>query len=186
MRAARPGSAISRGSSAKPVRLSSIRSATIRCALLTRRGIPGAQVIKKSGSRRAHSQNRSDQPNAMRYPLGAIRNGCAKYSGFLGGCKGAALLDLTPSKDQKTRRALLPRGLGVISRAAELRPRPPPVVSALRRPFEIWRAQKPLQRPCRVIGDIGNKAALPVAAFWPRVGMNELDTGERAIGKPFH
>ena len=122
-------------------------------------------------------------------------------------CKGAAFLDLTPSKDQKTRRALLPRGLGVISRAAELRPRPPPVVSALRRPFEIWRAQKPLQRPCRVIGDIGdkadfaagpqqaselrdgrvlNKAALPVAAFWPRVGMNELDTGERAIGKPFH
>src|ERR1700733_13178750 len=103
----------------------------------------------------------------MRYPLGSVHNGCAKYSGFSGGCKGPwpppSTQELTPSEDQKTRRTLLPRCLGMVARPANLRPRPPPIIGALRRPFEIRRAQKPLQRPCRIIGNISDKAEFAAA-----------------------
>lgn len=99
------------------------------------------------------------------------------------------------------------RRLGVIARGNKLRPRLSPIIRALCRPVEVRRAQKTLQRPRGVIGDVGdeadfaaapheaselrdarilNKAPFPMPPLRPRIGVNKLDTGERMAGKPVH
>ena len=100
------------------------------------------------------------------------------------------------AKDQKTRLASFARGLGVIARAGEARPRLAPIVGTLRRPLEIPRMRKAPQRPRGIIRNIGyeaeftaaaqamrqsrdrfilHKSALPMPPLRPRIGMNEID-----------
>src|ERR1700692_2416330 len=61
-------------------------------------------------------------------------------------------------ENQKARRALFARGLGVVARVDEAGPRFSPIVGTLRRPFEIRRAQQALQGPGGIIGNIRHEA----------------------------
>src|SRR5215471_17419612 len=97
----------------------------------------------------------------------------------------------------------LARSLGVVTGAGKARPGIAPIIGALRHPLEIGRA--PLQRPGRVIRDIGDKTkfparakntrqlcdgfildepALPMPPLRPGIGMNEIDSTERRVGEP--
>lgn len=112
---------------------------------------------------------------------------------------------LNPAEYQKTRSALLACSLVVVTGAGEARPRIAPIVGALRHPLEMGRAHEPLQRPGRVIRDIGDKTkftaraqnarqlpdpcilnepALPMPPLRPGIRMNEIDPGERRIREP--
>ena len=100
------------------------------------------------------------------------------------------------AENQKARRPLLARSLGVIARRGKVGPCVAPIVGALRRPRKCGRAQETLQRPGGVVGNVGdeaqltaalqdagdlrdgrilNKAPLPMPTFRPGIGVNEID-----------
>src|SRR5580704_11549244 len=109
------------------------------------------------------------------------------------------------TENQKARRALFARGLGVVARVDEAGPRFSPIVGALRRPFEIRRAQQALQGPGGIIGNIRHEtecpawsqdageprhrgvlheAPLPMPLFRPWIGVNQVDARQRVLRQP--
>jgi uncharacterized protein (DUF2336 family) len=95
--------------------------------------------------------------------------------------------------------------LGLVARAGKARPRLPPIVRSLRIPGELARAQEPHQRPGGVVRDVGreaefagrsqqacnlgdafvlHEAALPMSAFRPGIGVDQVEAGEARARQP--
>src|SRR5262245_61539118 len=115
------------------------------------------------------------------------------------------LLQSVPPKHEIVWHPASTLGLCFIAGCNVARPRRAPLGSALSGPDESRSAQKAFECPRRVVGNVGcemhltarpqhpcqgaygvvlNDAALPVTALGPRIGIKDINTGQRIIGEP--